>query len=137
MRIIEKIKTAFISAIILSVILTFYFYVPSSQQNDNVTYSSFSGLLMIYFIASLPMYLVGGILSSLIYEKVAKVIRTNKYIASLVVYGVGGIIVNYFFYASIYNDGLNETSLFFLIIGILASWLFLHLQFITKKMMGQ
>lgn len=133
---LERFITAIISAIILSISLSYMNYIPVAEQQEGVGYWSYLGLFFIYIIYSLPVFLIGGIpfskLADVIIGKIKFNTKVFQYIASIIVYGISGVIVNVFFYTSIFEEEL----LHFLILGIISSILFLHIMLLTRKIIN-
>ncbi|WP_218212180.1 hypothetical protein, partial [Pseudomonas sp. 2822-15] len=66
MKITAKVITGILSAIILSLILSYMMYTPLAEQQEGIGYWAFSGLFIIYLLYSLPVFLIGGVLVSLL-----------------------------------------------------------------------
>ncbi|WP_010530191.1 hypothetical protein [Lentibacillus jeotgali] len=60
MKFLEKIIVSVLSTLILSLSLAFWEYTPMTEQQAGIAYFSFKGLFIIYFMYSLPVYLIGG-----------------------------------------------------------------------------
>lgn len=133
MKTFAQVFSALVSAGIFSVLLAIYFLIPQTQINESISYPSFSSLFILYFLISLPMILIGGLILSAVTEKINKHIPRNIYLKSLLIFGAGGNVVNYFFIVSIINQGFNRDTLFFMVLGILASWIFLHISMVVRK----
>ena len=69
MKILEKVLVSVLSTLILSLLLAIIVYTPEVERMANVYYEPFYGLFIIYFIYSLPVYVVGGVLYSFIVDK--------------------------------------------------------------------
>ncbi|OLO26629.1 hypothetical protein BTR23_22675 [Alkalihalophilus pseudofirmus] len=121
MRILEKVITAILSGIVLSLGLAFL--------NGSMEY------FIVYLMFSSAIFLTGGILFSIFADVILKKIKANRYLLSLVIYGIGGVIVNIFFYIVLYNEGFVVESLSMLLLGIVAALLFLHISLFTKKVL--
>ncbi len=135
-RFFQKLLTAFLSALIFSGILSAIIYTPETQQMPNVQYWSFSSLFMLYGVYSLVVFIIGGIPYSILMDKIVnKTNIKNKYVADVLIYILGGIIVNVWFWISLFNPyGIVwDHSINLLLMGIGASLLFLHLFYISKK----
>lgn len=119
MKILEKVITAILSGIVFSLGLAFL--------NGSMEY------FIVYLMFSGTIFLTGGILFSLLADVILENVKANKYLLSLVIYGIGGVIVNFFFYIGLYNEGFVVETLSMLLLGIIASLLFLHILLVTKK----
>ncbi|MFV8830564.1 hypothetical protein [Alkalihalobacterium sp. APHAB7] len=121
MKILEKVITAILSGIVFSLGLAFL--------NGSMEY------FLVYLMFSGTIFLTGGILFSLLADVILEKVKANKYLLSLVIYGIGGVIVNFFFYIGLYNEGFVGETLSMLLLGIIASLLFLHILLVTKKIL--
>lgn len=120
-----RIITAIISAFIFSLIFVFF---------D----SGAEGYFYAIFIYSLPIFIIGGGLYSMLADAWVEKMDFNnlvyQYIITFLIYGVGGIFVNVFLYISIFTEGFNsDATSFHLILGIGASLIFLHTMIILKR----
>ena len=136
LRFFQKLLTAFLSAIVFSGVLASIIYTPASQQLEGTSYFSFIGLFLMYGAYSLVLFLFAGIPFSIIMDKIIN--RTNinnKYLVDVLIYTLGGIVVNVWFFISLYNPYgvVWDQSITFLLIGIGASLIFLHLSYLAKK----
>ena len=121
MKVLEKVITAIISGLILSLGLSF--------MNGSMEF--FNPFLMVSWV----IYLTGGISFSIIADIIVKKIKSNKYLYNLVIYGTGGIVVNVLFYIRLYDDGFVVETLHMLLLGIVAALIFLHVLLFTKKVL--
>ncbi|MFC0562563.1 hypothetical protein [Halalkalibacter alkalisediminis] len=132
MKFIETITSALICTIIISLGLSLLIYIPI-QQAAGFTFSS---IFLAYVTYSLPIFLIGGIVSSLVVEKIYKQLQLKKEIAyyplALILYAFAGILFNYYFYISIINNEWGN-SVFYMFVGILGSCLYFHILLLTRK----
>ncbi|RXJ04203.1 hypothetical protein DS745_02110 [Anaerobacillus alkaliphilus] len=138
MDIFSKLITAFISAIILSLILSYMNYTPLPQQQEGIGYWSFSGLLQVYLLYSLPVFLFGGVTFSMfvdfIYNKLSIANQIINYLLKLVCYATGGLVIM----GVLVLPGNSIASLEpvpYLILGIISALLFLHVNIGTEKVL--
>ncbi|ARK32664.1 hypothetical protein [Halalkalibacter krulwichiae] len=121
MKLIEKGLASFICAIMLSIALAAVLSRPSTI--------SFSFMFTVALFYSFPMLLIGGVTFAVLAEKLLtkwKPRKTNEiYPRALMIYAVGGVVVNYFFYVSLFRQEWGNV-LFFLVIGVIASLFFYH-----------
>ncbi|KAB7709071.1 hypothetical protein F9802_02820 [Bacillus aerolatus] len=91
-------------------------YTPVAEQQEAVGYWSYSGLFSVYTMYSLPMFLIGGIIFSMLADfiigKIKFSTKVYKYIGAIVVYGIGGVLVNVFFYIALFEEGEKAESRF-------------------------
>jgi hypothetical protein len=129
-----------LSSIILSLLLALHFYIPLSVQREGTLYWSFTGLMIVYMIYSMPVILLGGVPFSILVDKLVKY-KGNRKISLLIhtlVYGLGGIMVFFLFIVvlskgDILNDLKDSIQQFY--IGIFGSILFYYIDCyqISKK----
>ncbi|TMW72822.1 permease prefix domain 1-containing protein [Alteribacter natronophilus] len=137
-RLLQKLLTALFSALVFSGAAAWIIYTPETQQMEGVAYFSFAELFLLYGAYSLAVFLFGGIPYSMILDGVvSKVKRRHRYPAELAVYTLGGIVVNVWFFISLFNPyGIVwDQAALFLFLGIAASLVFLHLSYIVKKIL--
>lgn len=76
-------------------------FIPPSQQQEGTLYWTFSSLIIVFLIYSVPVFLIGGALFSISIDSLMKNIHyTNiftKLLALTFVYLIGGIVVNTLF----------------------------------------
>lgn len=138
--IFRKIIVSILSAIILSFSLALLEYTPEAERYSGVGYFSFGGLFLIYLIYSLPVYLIGGSLYSIVVDVFLGRIQIRnkllKYVTELIIYAAGGLLVMGIILMLILRDGNNGglyiDSVF--IFGAVASLLFFHISLLWKKM---
>jgi len=132
LRIIETIASALICTMIISLGLALLIYIPI-QQAEGFTFSSLFFACVNY---SLPIFLIGGILSSFVVEKIFKQLQRKKeieyYPLALILYAFAGMLFNYYFYVSLFNNEWGNSA-FYLFVGILGSCLFFHILLLTRK----
>ncbi|ADU32237.1 hypothetical protein [Evansella cellulosilytica] len=122
MDLLERVITAIVSALLFSFAL-----------------SALGGLMeyfLAYFIFSFFIIAVGGIIFSIFADLLLGKMNFNrklsKYFMSIVLYAAGGIVVNVFFYITVFNEGLGEEALQMMTFGIVAALIFLHIKYLTS-----
>lgn len=150
MKILEKVLVSVLSTLILSLLLAIIVYTPEVERMANVYYEPFYGLFIIYFVYSLPVYVVGGVLYSFIVDKSLNRIQFQnklpKYFTQFFLYTLGGIIVMGIYLAILhlatspnyYGEKLTmfdsvETMIYWLLLGAIASLLFFHISIALRK----
>lgn len=136
--ILNKVMVSVISAIILSLSLALWEYTPEAEQQTGVGYFSFSALFFIYLIYSLPVYLIGGSLYSIMVDVLLGRIQFRnkllKYVTELIVYAAGGLLIMGILLVLILRDG-NTGGLIIdrvFIFGVVASLLFFHISLLWR-----
>lgn len=135
MLILEKVTVAALSAITLSLILTMVFVWDSAED----TGWSYLPLLFVYLIYSLPVYLIGGTLYSLLVDlSIGRIQFRNKllkYFTELIIYAAGGVLIIGVLEVTSRPEG-NDGGLYIdrvLIFGAFAAILFYHISLAVKK----
>ncbi|PIC56718.1 hypothetical protein CSV80_13675 [Sporosarcina sp. P12(2017)] len=140
MKLLRKLIIAILSAIIFSLTLAFYEYTPSAKQQANVGYFPYDALFVLYFIYSIPIYLIGGIPYShyvdIYFDKITFQNEVQKYIMHFLIYIAGGLlIVGILLLISLLIDGdvsgLLLSNIFTL--GIFSSLVFFHISLLLNK----
>lgn len=135
-----KFITALLSALLLSLLFAYMGYTPIEEQEVNIDYFSFRGLFGIYFMYSLPVFLICGGLYSFFADMYLKKLQFHniliKYTIGLLVYLIGGLLIVGLFigillilYGSI--NGLLISDI--LKVSALPSLLFYHIYLFYKK----
>jgi hypothetical protein len=136
--ILKKVKVSVISAIILSLSLALWEYTPEAEQYTGVGCFSFSALFFIYLIYSLPVYLIGGSLYSIIVDiLLARIQFSNKllkYVTELIIYAAGGLLIMGILLMIILSDGNNGGLIIdrVFIFGVVAALLFFHISLLWR-----
>lgn len=140
MRFFGKTIIAALSTLIFSLSLALLEYIPLEEQQADVGYSPYGSLVIIYFIYSFPIYLIGGSVYSyfadVFVNKVQFPSQLLKYIISFFVYMAGGIlIVGLLLLIILLVEGDIAGLLIskFFIVGALASLLYFHISLILNK----
>ncbi|GGN55786.1 hypothetical protein [Oceanobacillus indicireducens] len=98
---LEKAMTAILSTLVFSLYLAVTGYTPVEEQQAGIGYNSFEGLFIIFFMYSLPLFLIcGGLYSFFADIFLGKIHFHNaflQYITGILVYLVGGLFIVGFF----------------------------------------
>jgi hypothetical protein len=138
---LQKLGVALISSIFFCFILTAWQYIPMSERQPNTYYFSFSELMIIYLLYATPVYLLGGIPSSIIIDKInqrkifSSVIKV--YFFNISLYALAGIITGFLFLIIISKGQIFSEAFHigpFLVISAIASLLFFHVSIVIKKL---
>ncbi|PIC85635.1 hypothetical protein CSV72_12360 [Sporosarcina sp. P20a] len=142
MKFLRKLTVAILSAIVFSLSLAFYEYTPSAQRQADVGYFPYDALFVLYFLYSIPIYIVGGIPYShyvdMYFEKFKFRNEVQKYIMYFLLYIAGGLfIVGILLLISLLIDGevsgLLISNVF--VLGVCASLLFFHISLLFNKVL--
>ncbi len=138
MEILSKLITAFISAIIISLILSYMSYTPIPQQQEGIGYWSFFGWFQVYLIYSLPVFLFGGVIYSMfadfIFNKLSIRNPFINYLFTVVCYATGGLVIM----GVLVLPGGSTAALEplpYLLLGLISALLFLHVNIGTGKVL--
>ncbi|MDC3414745.1 hypothetical protein [Terrihalobacillus insolitus] len=139
---IKRIVVALISTAIFSLLMAYVNYVPISEREANVLYTPLWSTAMIYTLYSLPVYLIGGIPSSLLIDKLVGQKTFNKkitlYLTKFGLYGVFGIVAAFLF-LMVLAIGESETYLIsnhlltYMTLGLIASLIYYHISLLFFK----
>ena len=137
--ILRKFIIAVVSAVIFSLFFAFIQYVPKDEQEPNVLYMSFFEIISASAIYSAPVFILGGIPSTILIDKINKrwafSSRLSFYFLNFVLYLIAGIITTGIF-VLILSKGSWHFNVMFFVLGSLASLLFYHISLIHKKVEG-
>ncbi|NIK11622.1 hypothetical protein [Alkalibacillus almallahensis] len=119
MRLLEKVLTAILSGIIFSLGLTFVWDV----------WMYFWG----YLFVSSAMFLIVGILFSILVDKITGNVKSYRYLYLVLFYLLGGVLLNLILYLFLFTEGFSRETYNMFILGIVASLLYLHILLINRK----
>ncbi len=122
MKIIEKLITAIISALLFSLGLSLY-----TDAADSYAF---------YLFYSSIAYLVAGMMFSIFADRILKKVegltRVLQYVSSVLLYAIGGVVFNVYLYFAIISGWYSGVS-FMMFAGIIASLLYLHVLYVVRK----
>ncbi|GAA0504550.1 hypothetical protein GCM10008986_35130 [Salinibacillus aidingensis] len=139
---IKKIIIALLSTILFSFLMAYLNHVPVSEREPNVYYSPLWSTAMIFAMYSLPVYLIGGISSSYLIDKLVgqKTFdsKWKRYLTEFIIYGIFGVVVAFIFLMVLtISEGeaylITNSLLNFMTLGLLASLIFYHVSLIFGK----
>ncbi|PIC67236.1 hypothetical protein CSV71_05580 [Sporosarcina sp. P21c] len=142
MKFPRKLLIAILSAIVFSLSLAFNEYTPLAKQQADVGYFPYDALFVLYFLYSIPIYIVAGIPYShyvdIYFDKFTFRNEVQKYSMYFLIYIVGGlVIVGILLLTSLLIDGdisgLLLSNIF--ILGVFASLLFFHISLLFNKVL--
>lgn len=143
---IRKIVVAIISSIILCLSFAIVKYTPAIDREPDVYYFSFFSLVMIYLIYATPVYLLGGVPSSFLIDRIKRKVQISNslftYFFEATAYLLFGFLT-IFLFLLVLSGGkilfeLADTKGFFRLGGI-ASLLYYHIylvSYLVKKRKG-
>jgi hypothetical protein len=124
---ILRLLSGFLSACILSLILATINYNSFSNREPNVLYNDFMDIFMLNLMYFLPAYLLLGVPTSLLIQKLMKK-RESGYLSHLLLYIVSGGILCIPYIFVVTKGELPFLELFkFFIWGLVASTLYYHI----------
>ncbi|MDQ0159485.1 hypothetical protein [Alkalibacillus salilacus] len=139
---IKKIIIALLSTVLFSFLMAYLNHVPMSEREPNVYYNPLWSTALLFAMYSLPVYLIGGISSSYLIDKLVRQktfdSKWKRYLTEFVIYGVLGIVVAFIF-LMILTITESETHLItgsllnFMTLGFVASLIFYHVSLIFRK----
>ncbi|TMW72776.1 hypothetical protein [Alteribacter natronophilus] len=109
---INSIGAAFITPVFFALVLGFI------NRGDDFSFIQLFGL---YFLYSLPLFLVGGLVTSTLVQ-----VWDTSYFAKLLVFSLSGLLFNFFLYVAIFNNyGINNIF-YYAMLGVLGGLLYYH-----------
>ncbi len=139
---LEKVITALLSALLFSLIFAYLGHTPVEEQEVDVGYFSFGALFGVYFMYSLPVFLLCGGLYSFFADLYLDNIPFRnsflKYIVGLLAYLVGGLLIVGLFtlILLISNGNFNGQSILnYFILSALPALLFYHISLLYRGLL--
>lgn len=138
---IRKIIIALISTVLFSLLMAYLNYVPISERELNVYYNPLWSTAILFSMYSLPVYLIGGISSSYLIDKLVakKTFHSswNRYLTELFAYLVLGIVAAflYLIIMTIVDDKtdlITDSLLQFMTLGFIAFLIFYHVLLVFR-----
>lgn len=137
---LEKAITALLCALLYALLFACFGYTPAEEKEADVGYFSFGGLFVVFFMYSIPVFLIcGGLFSFFADIHLNNMHFRNtflKYITGLLVYIVGGLLIVGVFYVIllIINGNFNELFVLELFkVSAFPSLLFYHISLLYKQ----
>ena len=123
----RRIIVALLSAIILSLILSYISYTPIVDRESNIRYESFGSTLPVFLIFFLPAYLLGGLPISLYIDKFVEkeFIKLIFYLLGGFLAGIATIVISFMV--------ISFELLWYGAVGVFASLLFYVLMLLAKR----
>ena len=137
-EIVKRILIGVIVTVLFCVSLAILAYTPISNREPNSSYTSLSGLFIIYATFSGPVFIIAGVICSFVIDKIGvkhkHYSRGKRYLEKFIWYFLAGIVSTFIFLFIILNgDIVYKSETFgFLSVGIIASPLYYHLQIIRQ-----
>lgn len=129
-EIMKKIVTALAATICLSLIMSLLGHTPTNKQVPNTSYLSFAGNFILYILYSAPVFLVVGILFSVIADRKIQG-RCKTVISYLFAGGIVALLCNLIFIIGKTN---SIVSLHFIITGMFGALIFYAIQGLINKL---
>lgn len=134
---IRKAIVAILSSIVLCLVLAWMNYTPIALRQPDTWYEPFFSLFMIYMIYALPVYLLGGIPSSMLIDCLQRKItisnRIANYFVLVLLYAIAGFLCMLLIFITI-SDGelMGEGMILYGGFGSMASLTYYHVLIITN-----
>lgn len=126
----KKIGVALISSIIFSFILPFVSYIQAPESNE-----PFLGIVIIGLFYTLPAYLIFGIPSSFLINKIVQklsvISKSKRYLLNLFLYGIFGFLTG--FIPVMLSGEMILDFKFFSLMGVIAALIFYHISLILEN----
>jgi hypothetical protein len=138
----RKLVVAIISSLLLCSWIAYLVYTPTLEQDEGSLYWSF---LIIYLIYATPVFLIGGVLFSILVDKLRSTInwfstyKKMDFIICLIIYGIGGTVVVLIFLIFITEGRIfNDTGVYwwFYVYGIVGSVCYYFIDEIAKYILS-
>ncbi|WP_159888673.1 hypothetical protein [Paenibacillus puerhi] len=133
---LRKLAVAMICSFLFCIILAVLQYVPISERNEGVYHWSFSSLVILYLMYTVPVFISGGVAFSIVVDKLVsrKVQGSFKpsisFLILTLIYIVGGIIVSTIF-IMIISKGITldkfKQSMHFYIYGMIGAVMYYYM----------
>ncbi|NYF26141.1 arginine exporter protein ArgO [Sporosarcina sp. JAI121] len=133
----KRFITAALSAVLFATIFSWFFFVPSSQREPNVYYSSFSETFTLVIIYAGPVFFLVGLPLSIFIDKLDakfnKDLKWTRYFFGLGLYSLAGILFGVVF-LSLLNPNIYLEDVFsFSLCCFIASTIYYHLLLSVSK----
>lgn len=135
-EIVKRILIGVIATVLFSVTLAVILYEPVSNRQPNSSYNSLSGIFTMYAIFSGPVFVIAGVISSFVIDKMSSKHQhysiRKRYFRKSIWYIFAGVVSTLIFLFILSNGSIvyNLMTFYFLSLGIIASLLYYHLQII-------
>ena len=133
----KRILIGIMATVLFCVLLAIFAYTPVSNREPNSSYTSLPQLFTIYAIFSGPVFIIAGVIWSLVIDKISvryqHYSRGKRYSRKFIWYILAGIVSTLIFLFIISGSIVYNSETFgFIAIGIFASLLYYHLQIIRE-----
>lgn len=114
----NRIIAALVSTLIFSLFYALLVYTPEAARLENHWYESFSSLMILPAIFTLPAYLIGGVPLSILIDRRVKVpfLQMFLYLLAGFIVGILTVVISF--------KTINLEVLYFGLYGLLASFIF-------------
>lgn len=137
LKLMQKLAAAVISSLLLSLLVSYLNYVPVDERLPNVYYSPFWPSVPFYSLYIFPIYLIGGIFSSIAIDSIFKEIPLHskfvQYLVKIGVYALAGMIVAFLFLKIFGGSMLENSLMLYMGLGMVASILYYHVTLIFRR----
>lgn len=142
-EIVKRILIGGIATFLFCASLAIFAYTPVSNREPNSSYTSLTGLFIIYATFSGPVFIIAGVIWSFIIDKIGMKYqyysRGKRYLKKFIWYILAGIVSTLIFLFIISDKDIvyNSETFGFLSVGIIASLLYYHLQIIRQSLFSK
>lgn len=105
----QKIVAIVITSVLISAVLSYWYYTPVSERSSDTMYESVSGIFILYMIFVLPIILVSGLLTDWIVGKILKLFSVNSHIfvVQTILYVISGVTIAMFLILTLTKDDFD------------------------------
>ncbi|MFJ8063704.1 hypothetical protein ACIQYS_03655 [Psychrobacillus sp. NPDC096426] len=138
-EIVKRILIGIVATALLSISIAVFAYEPISNRQPNTSYTSLSGLFIIYTTYSGPILIIAGVIWSFIIDnlcvKYQKQFGSIRYFINLVCYILAGVVSTIIFLLILSNGAVefNSETINFMGLGIIASLIYYHILVIWRS----
>ena len=133
----KRFITAALSAVLFAAIISWFFFVPSSQRELNVYYSDFLEMFTLAIIYAGPVFFLVGLPLSIFIDKLVakfnKSLKWTRYFFGLGLYSLAGILFGVVFLSILNPNIYLEDVIPFSICCFIASNIYYHLLLAVSK----
>lgn len=105
----KKIVAIVITSVLISAVLSYWYYTPVSERASDTMYESASGIFIIYMFFVLPIILVSGLLTDWIVGKILKLFSLNSHllVVQTILYVISGVTIAMFLILTLTKDDFD------------------------------
>lgn len=137
-ELVKRLLIGVIATVLFCVSLAIFTYTPVSNRQPNSSYTSLTGLFIIYATFSGPVFIISSVIWSFVIDKISlnhqHYPRGKRYWRKFTLYILAGLISTSIFLFVISSGSIvyNSETFGYLSVGIIASLVYYHLQIIRQ-----